>query len=553
MLLRQKLNIVIIIIAGMAALLTYSVSAYLLNNYLNETKASQREAAVNSIKQDIEVFDRLLLLVEQRWEEELALTLPKIAENLAQNYPKLSNNQSRIQQAELRELAEQYSVSDIHLINSQYLVFNSTVDHEIGLDMKEYGNEYLSKLKAIFNQNAFFTHRVSLSTATGDLKKYAYYSQAGSDIIVNADLDLRSRLADGEHNELADYLFGDYAIKLKAKYPDISFVDVFIVSNVDQWALFNTGERIEEELARRLFENEIDELKVGDSTIIHVKIDNYLDVGFKAYLKLDFDNSLLAKTRANLQLLLLGVGIIITLLSLFIFRYATKILFLDRFSSLIKQVKRAEPEGAQTISLDGSDELAQLGEEINNMMLRIKKEQDLNKWLTGISQKDGLTHIANRRAFDEKLELEWNKSKMSGSDLSLIMIDIDNFKAFNDFYGHVEGDKCLQAIASCLNEQLSRPSDFIARYGGEEFICVLSDTKASGALALAKQMQASVNELNIAHEKSPVSDRVTISLGCLTVNGNVAVELNEIVSHVDSLMYMSKHKGRNSITQEHIK
>jgi diguanylate cyclase (GGDEF)-like protein len=213
----------------------------------------------------------------------------------------------------------------------------------------------------------------------------------------------------------------------------------------------------------------------------------------------------------------------------------------DRLLLLIEQ--RWEDELELSLSV-----LSRLSEEINGMMLRIKRQEDTNKWLTGISQQDSLTNLANRRGFDEKLFLEWNKARLSKNNLSIIMIDVDFFKQYNDYYGHVAGDKCLQTLANVLASQLSRSSDFLARYGGEEFVCVLPDTNEDEALKMCNAMLASVSALNMVHEDSAVDNYVSISLGCLTVNGKHSIDVDTLLQQVDKRLYQAKSAGRNQIS-----
>ncbi|MBF0200920.1 MAG: diguanylate cyclase, partial [Desulfamplus sp.] len=142
--------------------------------------------------------------------------------------------------------------------------------------------------------------------------------------------------------------------------------------------------------------------------------------------------------------------------------------------------------------------------------LRLKRKSDLLAQLVRI---DGLTDIANRRGFDEALEQEWKRCKRQKKPISLIMIDIDHFKLFNDTYGHAHGDACLVKVAHTIALTLKRPGDIVARYGGEEFAVLLPDTSLSQAFSLAEKIRAAVAGLAIPHIGSPETGHVTISLG----------------------------------------
>ncbi len=173
--------------------------------------------------------------------------------------------------------------------------------------------------------------------------------------------------------------------------------------------------------------------------------------------------------------------------------------------------------------------------------------ENISKGFETLSITDGLTGISNRRHFDQVLSLEFSRHARSGKELSLIMLDIDHFKLFNDHYGHVQGDKCLQQISQVLNAGATRPSDLIARYGGEEFVCILPETGLQGALRIAEKIRNGIGELHIPHAWSEVTPYVTASLGVVSLNGNALVTVSEIIALADELMYRAKSRGRNRI------
>jgi len=174
--------------------------------------------------------------------------------------------------------------------------------------------------------------------------------------------------------------------------------------------------------------------------------------------------------------------------------------------------------------------------------LRLKRKTDLLEKLSSI---DGLTEIHNRRRFDETLENEWSRDKRDQAYISLILIDIDFFKQFNDMYGHAAGDNCLRKVAAKLKEVLLRPADFVARYGGEEFVVLLPETDIKGAEVIAEKLRTGIESLNIPHEKSTVSDIVTISLGIATTIPEKGLSHNELIETADKYLYESKKNGRN--------
>jgi diguanylate cyclase (GGDEF)-like protein len=181
--------------------------------------------------------------------------------------------------------------------------------------------------------------------------------------------------------------------------------------------------------------------------------------------------------------------------------------------------------------------------------IELKRYRDHLKTLSTI---DGLTGIANRRKFDEVIQSEWRRARRSQSPLSLIMMDIDFFKAYNDHYGHLAGDECLKKLAGGIKKVGRRPADLVARYGGEEFVMLLPDTDAKGALRVAKQVQDKISLLKIPHAYSQVAGQITISMGVATViPGDNQTQL-DLVNSADDLLYAAKRNGRNRICEKEL-
>lgn len=181
---------------------------------------------------------------------------------------------------------------------------------------------------------------------------------------------------------------------------------------------------------------------------------------------------------------------------------------------------------------------------LQNMAIQLEHS---NSVLSMISSQDGLTGIANRRYFDNYLDNEWRRAMRNASTVSLIMIDIDFFKAYNDMYGHLKGDECLKAVAQEIQKTLKRGSDVAARYGGEEFAVVLPGTDLKGAMMIAKLIWENVIALNIKHEGSNIMDCVTVSLGVASDIPTVGSTYDELIRKADKALYKAKNCGRNRI------
>lgn len=176
--------------------------------------------------------------------------------------------------------------------------------------------------------------------------------------------------------------------------------------------------------------------------------------------------------------------------------------------------------------------------------IELKRHRDR---LTDMAYMDGLTALANRRRFDEYAALEWRRARRHARPVSLALIDVDEFKRFNDRYGHIEGDGCLKRIATVLRRTLQRPGDLLARYGGEEFVCLMPETAAEGARANAERMRDAVARLGIVHDGASAAGHVTISVGVASVVVDVNSSLDELLAHADGNLYRAKSGGRNRV------
>jgi diguanylate cyclase (GGDEF)-like protein len=170
-----------------------------------------------------------------------------------------------------------------------------------------------------------------------------------------------------------------------------------------------------------------------------------------------------------------------------------------------------------------------------------------NENLQALVNSDGLTKIGNRRRFESFLNDEWHRAVRFKTEISLIMIDIDHFKLFNDTYGHQAGDDCLQRVAEAFAEAIKRPTDLVARFGGEEFAMILGGTDAEGALQIAEQAIANLAKMGIRHSQSRTSEFLTVSAGIATVFATFDMTETELIKLADAALYQAKKEGRNRI------
>ena len=190
---------------------------------------------------------------------------------------------------------------------------------------------------------------------------------------------------------------------------------------------------------------------------------------------------------------------------------------------------------------DGQGKLLAVVETLRDMTSLKKAQTELEL----LASHDGLTGIVNRRGFDAKMSIEWSKADRDKLPLSLLLIDVDHFKRFNDTYGHPAGDDCLKRIAKVLAKEALRPTDLVARYGGEEFAIVLPTTESAGAAIVARRVLQGVLGQAIAHSGNDPLGVVSVSIGVATLVPDQDLKLTELIAHADRSLYDAKHGGRN--------
>lgn len=173
-----------------------------------------------------------------------------------------------------------------------------------------------------------------------------------------------------------------------------------------------------------------------------------------------------------------------------------------------------------------------------------------NRKLEQLAREDALTGIANRRVFDEVLTQEIRRAKRNKTPLSLIICDIDYFKNYNDTYGHLAGDRCLQKVAKTIESGFQRAGELVARYGGEEFAIILPLLDNAAAMERAENIRQAIWDLNVTHERSEIDQRVSVSLGVATTQGEAVASVQALVHAADNALYTAKHNGRNCVANE---
>ena len=220
--------------------------------------------------------------------------------------------------------------------------------------------------------------------------------------------------------------------------------------------------------------------------------------------------------------------------------------FNDNLSIVFMTSHHSNEREAEGLSVGANDYIYKpLNQQVLVARINVQLQQlRKTKLLSHYANVDALTELGNRRAFDEQLQQELKRGEREGVPVSLLSMDIDFFKAYNDHYGHPQGDKCLREVANCIKSECRRPSDFAFRVGGEEFAIVLYNTPASGAMLFADKIRSKLATTALQHEFSSVSEFVTMSIG-VTDTLSASYNIVELIAQADEMLYQAKEGGRN--------
>ena len=268
------------------------------------------------------------------------------------------------------------------------------------------------------------------------------------------------------------------------------------------------------------------------------------NLGTPAYLLTSYEDIAklsegINKTVFNAIVVFIGLVLIVLLFAIGLFQ-----LFLFKPMNMMLNEIRNITDGDifHNLNIKGLSEITILSEEFNKMSKKIRAREEE---LTQLSVIDDLTKISNRRKFGEVLKHEYITACRTQKPLSVLMIDIDYFKLFNDTYGHLAGDDCIKKVATALQNSIYRPDDLVARYGGEEFVIILPDTPEKGEQVVAQKIMSEISRLNIPHSSSMINENITVSIGGYTLTPTIHHAPEFIVAEADKLLYQAKEAGRN--------
>lgn len=278
---------------------------------------------------------------------------------------------------------------------------------------------------------------------------------------------------------------------------------------------------------------------VRNLVIDYARLAEYESFKYKKSVLLEAKNFSIAVEKQIKTLGLAGIIALIIIIGIIFFiqrHLIRRLLLLNK-----KVMSRLKGENSD-LEVGGHDEIADIDKSFEEFAKTIERQKHelLQTALT-----DGLTNIANRRALDKTFKHLMLSAQRQKWPITVLMLDVDNFKAYNDFYGHIAGDECLQTIANILKSVLQRPDDFVSRYGGEEFVCLMPNTKLEGAKVIATSIIERLAQENIPHQYSDVAKHVTLSIGVSICDSGDKATSDSLLKLADNALYRAKNKGKN--------
>jgi diguanylate cyclase (GGDEF)-like protein len=222
----------------------------------------------------------------------------------------------------------------------------------------------------------------------------------------------------------------------------------------------------------------------------------------------------------------------------------------QQMSQEIQQSRQQLEDYSASLEQTVNDRTQALQAEIQQRASAERQLQTANRQLQDLAYRDGLTQIANRRYFDQRLAEEWFRLKREQQPIALILCDVDHFKTYNDSYGHQQGDDCLRAVAQAIAQAIKRPPDLVARYGGEEFVIILPNTNLAGAIAVASRVRDEIHQLGLPHRASSVGNQVTMSLGVASQIPSDSTTAEALLEQADQALYQAKQTGRDRVCSQ---
>jgi len=394
---------VVVLLAGavvLSTVLTAGITAWIGVRHLDRLVETDIEDAFASVRHNLTVFDRVLLSVEQQWEDDIRRHLPDLSERLLAQ----GRDPASFTPAMLQSLANEHGFSELYLIDRGLRVQATSFEPDLYLDMSQFSPEYTAYLTGLIGAGKVAIDRISPSSITGTLKKYAYYSPRGADWIVNIDLTVKDLLESGDANDLGTYLYTDFVDGILTSNHSIRDVDLVLVSEVDRWSLLHQGRQVTPEIGARLFNGEDVRIDKGGLLTIFrpVELPSYMTQGLQIAAAVTLDISRDRNLRLTFLGIVAGSALLALLLGVYLTVWIQRRLVTDRVQAIVDGLEQAGDDRSSRLTVAGDDELAAIAGAVNTMIGRIgEQEQELADINRSLEQKIGVRTAKLKEAMAE--------------------------------------------------------------------------------------------------------------------------------------------------------
>lgn len=366
----------IVLLAGAVFLSTgliAGLTGWLGVRYLDQRLEMSIEDAFSSVRHNLTVFDRVLLSIEKQWESEIRENLPKLTDRLIDADRDFESYGAE----ELRVVAEEFGFSELYLINRDLRVKATSFEPDLELDMSQFTPEYTAYLEGLIGEGTVGVDRISPSTITGQLKKYAYFSAPGSEWIVNVDITVKQRLEKGESDDLGTFLYTDFVESTVTSDHAIKDVDLLILSEVDRWSLLHQGRRTTDEIGSRLFAGESIRIETGQALTIYrpIEFPSYWNPGAKIAASVTLDIEQDHRVRTIFISLVVGGAVLALALGTVLIIFIIRKIVTDRVDTIINGLEQAGEDRSLTLPVVGNDELATISSAVNAFVGRLSDQE----------------------------------------------------------------------------------------------------------------------------------------------------------------------------------
>lgn len=545
---KKKFIMYLILVMVFSNVLLAGIIHYYVENKIDHILEIQKQDIILQSKEKVLAFDTVLLAIDQELKEKNRKNILAIDKELEEKV----NTGKDISSEELKKIAQNFSVSEIYLINRDGIIDYTSFVPDEKFNIFETGKGFKKFLKSLYGQGIIKDQSITVSSNTGILNKYTYYSPKGRDYILSTSIDVKEYVKNNYPKEYYEFVFSRIFQSVVEDNKYLVDMDIYNHNKINSWSLLETGKKFDKDcefVDRLRKEKKICINKNGVHYCYRAFQSNKFNYDFtrNMYIELVYDFSDLEKNKNDIFSFAIGIsffviGIIFFVTSRFFGEYVMK--KINTINSGLKMIAKGQYE--HYIEMGSMDEFSDITKTINEMKENIKaREEELRRkreQIHRLAYFDSLTGLPNRALFEEKLSIALEDAQLNNGKLALLYLDLDDFKKVNDTIGHMFGDLLLKNVGSLLKKCLGEKAT-VTRLGGDEFVAVLP--RIDDEEELVKFIE---NIIKAFQNPWILDDRefyITVSIG-VTLYPKDGEASHILLKNADTAMYSAKNNGKNS-------